>query len=66
MTTVSFVEGGMAFSPDEYAILDVLNTNVIEGTITVSQAVPRLLFMRAFSHYFEGKPSGLNPMNIIR
>lgn len=27
---------------------------------------PRLVFMRAFAQYFDGKPSGLNPPSIIR
>lgn len=30
------------------------------------QAAPRVLFMRAFAHLFEGKPSGLNTLNILR
>jgi hypothetical protein len=30
------------------------------------QGAPRLLFMRAFAHLFEGKPSGLNTVNILR
>ncbi|KAK9828903.1 hypothetical protein WJX72_002692 [[Myrmecia] bisecta] len=66
LTTISFTEDGMAFTPDEFAVLDVLNTNAIEGTVAVAQGAPRLLFMRSFSHYFDGKPSGLNPINIIR
>lgn len=56
----------MFFSPDKYAVQDVLNNNSIEGSIALIQAVPRLLFMRGFSHFFEGKPSGLNPVNIIK
>lgn len=32
----------------------------------VPQGAPRLLFMRAFAHLFEGKPSGLNTLNILR
>jgi len=56
----------MAFTPDRNAVLDVLNSNSIEGSITLTQAAPRLLFMRGFSHFFEGKPSGLNPVNIIK
>lgn len=30
------------------------------------QAAPRVLFMRAFAHLFDGKPSGLNTLNILR
>lgn len=66
LTTVSFAEEGMAFSPDKYSVQDVLNNNSIEGSISLIQAVPRLLFMRGFSHFFDGKPSGLNPVNIIK
>lgn len=56
----------MAFTPDRNAVLDVLNNNSIEGSITLTQAAPRLLFMRGFSHFFEGKPSGLNPVSIVK
>jgi hypothetical protein len=30
------------------------------------QAALRVLFMRAFAHLFEAKPSGLNTLNILR
>ena len=66
LTTMAFSEDGMAFTPDKHAVLDVLNSNTIEGCVSVAQAAPRLLFMRSFSHFFEGKPSGLNPVAIIR
>lgn len=66
LTTLSFAEEGMAFTPDRNAVLDVLNNNSIEGSITLTQAAPRLLFMRGFSHFFEGKPSGLNPVSIVK
>ena len=66
LTTVSFADEGMAFTPDRNAVLDVLNNNSIEGSITLTQAAPRLLFMRGFSHFFEGKPSGLNPVSIVK
>lgn len=33
---------------------------------TILQAAPRVMFMRAFAHLFEGKPSGLNTLNILR
>lgn len=66
LTTLSFAEEGMAFMPDRNAVLDVLNSNSVEGSITLTQAAPRLLFMRGFSHFFEGKPSGLNPVSIVK
>jgi hypothetical protein len=30
------------------------------------QAAPRVLFMRAFSHLFDARPSGLNPLTVLR
>lgn len=65
-SSVQFAEQGTVFLPDQYAVLDVLNSNTIEGTVGMMQAAPRLLFMRCFSHYLEGKPAGLSPAVIIR
>jgi hypothetical protein len=31
-----------------------------------TQAAPRVLFMRAFAYLFEARPSGLNPLAILR
>ncbi len=39
---------------------------MVEGIINLTQQAPRLIFMRAFTQYFEGKPSGLNPGSVIR
>lgn len=39
---------------------------MIEGIIGLAQQAPRLIFMRAFAQYFDGKPSGLNPSSVIR
>ena len=64
-TTIAFAPGAIMFSPDESAVLGELHS-VVEGVINVAQQAPRLLFMRAFAQYFEGKPSGLNPVSIIR
>eukprot|EP00879_Flechtneria_rotunda_P022627 GHRR01023894.1.p1 GENE.GHRR01023894.1~~GHRR01023894.1.p1 ORF type:complete len:968 (+),score=348.72 GHRR01023894.1:492-3395(+) len=63
---VSFEPKGVAFSPNEAAILNELNANALEGIISVAQGAPRLLFMRGYAHLFEGKPSGLNTLNILR
>lgn len=111
---VAFETRGMAFTPNETAILDEINANTLEGIVSVAQvrlithsahhaclllygccghtstyvtetkhvhgssfylggryglclqAAPRVLFMRAFAHLFEGKPSGLNTLNILR
>ena len=65
-TSVQFMDQGTGFVPDQSAVLDVLNANTLEGTVGVMQAAPRLLFMRCFSHYLEGKPAGLSPAVIIR
>lgn len=40
--------------------------NSIDSHYTPPLQAPRLLFMRVFSQYFEGKPAGLNPPSIIR
>eukprot|EP00899_Mesostigma_viride_P020786 jgi/Mesvir1/28709/Mv19680-RA.1 len=66
LTTVMLDDEGLVFTPTETDILQVFNNNLIEGMIGVVQAVPRLLYMRSFGHYFEGRVSGLNPVNIIR
>ncbi|KAK3267509.1 hypothetical protein CYMTET_23939 [Cymbomonas tetramitiformis] len=66
LTTVSFSDTAKVFTPTEQDVLNVLNQNVIEGTISTVQGVPRLLYMRSFSHYFDGKMNGLNPVQIIR
>ena len=66
LTTISFTDGGIDFSPDAPDVREVLSSNVIEGMIATVQAVPRLLYMRSFSHYFNGKFQGMNPVSIIR
>jgi hypothetical protein len=66
MTTLSFTNSGLAFTPDEYAVLDVINMNVLEGAVNLAGAAPRLLHLRAFAHHFESKPTGLNPVTVIR
>ena len=43
-----------------------MNTKVGLHSECLFAQAPRILFMRAFAQYFEGKPSGLNPVNIIR
>jgi dynein heavy chain, axonemal len=64
-TILAFHPEGMSFSPDEGAVLEDL-TSLVDGLVSVAHQAPRLLFMRAFSHYFDGKPVGINPLNIIR
>ena len=65
LTTLSFVPDGSKFAPDAQAVLDELN-GIIEGVVNIAQQAPRLLFMRAFNQYFDGKPGGLNAMSVIR
>ncbi|GLC47993.1 hypothetical protein PLESTB_000047400 [Pleodorina starrii] len=65
MTTIGFIPEGITFTPDDTAVMEELN-NVIEGIIGLAQQAPRLIFMRAFAQYFDGKPSGLNPSSVIR
>lgn len=38
----------------------------LQRLVPAPQAAPRVLFMRAFAHLFEAKPSGLNTLNILR
>ncbi|KXZ55711.1 DHC8 protein [Gonium pectorale] len=64
-TTIGFIPEGITFTPDDSAMLEELN-NTIEGIIGLAQQAPRLIFMRAFAQYFDGKPSGLNPGSVIR
>lgn len=64
-TTVGFLDTGNSFVPDRDAICDVLNNNVIEGAVAIAQSCPRLMFMRAFSSYYDSKPSSLNAVPII-
>lgn len=42
------------------------HNNNIAHVVACLQAAPRVLFMRAFTHLYEGKPSGLNTLNILR
>eukprot|EP00242_Pyramimonas_sp_CCMP2087_P005349 CAMPEP_0198205188 /NCGR_PEP_ID=MMETSP1445-20131203/8681_1 /TAXON_ID=36898 /ORGANISM="Pyramimonas sp., Strain CCMP2087" /LENGTH=1441 /DNA_ID=CAMNT_0043877371 /DNA_START=94 /DNA_END=4415 /DNA_ORIENTATION=+ len=66
LTTIAFNDQNMTFAPNEGDVLNVLNSNVIEGMIATMQQVPRLLLMRSFTHYFDGRMNGLNPVHIIR
>ena len=65
-TTISFTEDAIKFAPDAGEVREVLSSNAIEGMIATLQAVPRLLFMRSFSHFLSGKSQGMNPVSIIR
>jgi len=65
LTTISFAANGIQFTPDCESVLEELNV-ALEGIISVAQQAPRIVFMRAFAPYFDGKPSGLNPPSIIR
>ncbi|KAG2451278.1 hypothetical protein HYH02_003884 [Chlamydomonas schloesseri] len=64
-TIIGFVPESITFTPDDSAVLEEVN-NMMEGIIGLAQQAPRLIFMRAFTQYFEGKPSGLNPASVIR
>lgn len=66
LATISFSDTSIVFSPTESEVLHVLNSNVIEGMIQLVQAMPRLLYIRTLSNYFEGKMTGLNPVQIVR
>ncbi|CAG9462898.1 unnamed protein product [Pedinophyceae sp. YPF-701] len=57
-------ESSMEFFPPERAVSGVIDS-VVEGIITLAQAAPRVLFMRSFGQFFDGKLQGLNPVHII-
>jgi hypothetical protein len=65
LTTISLQPGIIKFTPDAPVVLNEIGV-VLDGVVNIAQQAPRLLFMRAFAQYFEGKPSGLNPLSIIR
>ncbi|KAG1661620.1 hypothetical protein FOA52_002850, partial [Chlamydomonas sp. UWO 241] len=65
LTTISFLPDGISFMPDAESVQEELN-GTVESIISIAQQSPRLVFMRTFAQYFEGKPSGLNPPAIIR
>lgn len=65
LTTISFLPDGISFTPNSLSVLEELN-GTVESIISIAQQAPRLLFMRSFAQYFDGKPSGLNPPAIIR
>jgi len=59
-------DGSISFLPNESSIMDEIINHTVEGVITLANGAPRLLFMRLFSQYFDGRPSGLNVNNIVR
>jgi dynein heavy chain len=70
VTTLAFTDEGLSFTPPREDVLSVMNNTVIEGMISLVQAVPRLLYMRVFAGFFDGvggnKNAGLNPVSIVR
>lgn len=66
LTTISWSPETILFSPNEGQIMEEIINNTVEGVISLASAAPRLLFMRLFSQYFDGRPSGLNVNNIVR
>ena len=56
----------MAFAPDHHGVLEVINTNVLEGCLALASAAPRLITMRTFAQHFSGKPAGLHIATIVR
>ena len=71
VTTLAFTDTSLSFTPPREDVLSVINNTVIEGMMSLVQAVPRLLYMRVFAGFFDGtvggnKNAGLNPVNIVR
>ena len=66
LTTISFGEDEIHFSPNQADVLSVLNANVVEGMLWCVTQTPRLLHIRNLAHYFDGKLTGLHPTSIIK
>ena len=70
ITTVSFAPSeageGMRFDPDAFGIVDVLHNNAVAGAASLAGACPRLLAMRRFAPFYEGRPSTLSAAVLIR
>ncbi|KAL3689708.1 hypothetical protein R1sor_016017 [Riccia sorocarpa] len=65
LTTVSFGESAITFTPDEADILEAVN-NAMDGVVQVVQSAPRILHMRVFLPFLEAKYLGTNPHSIIK
>ena len=63
--TVGFAKEGMSFTPPESHVLRVIDVSV-EGIISCVNGIPRLLFMRSFSSFFEDRLTGPNPVQIVQ
>ena len=64
--TIGFADEGMSFMPPERDVQKVIETSVMEGIISCINGIPRLLFMRSFSSFFEDRLTGPNPVQIIQ
>lgn len=66
-TTVAFTEGsGTEFAPDHHGVLEVINTNVLDGCLALASSAPRMLHIRSFGQHFGARPVGLNIASIVR
>ncbi|UPR05068.1 heavy chain of dynein [Chloropicon primus] len=63
--TVGFASEGMSFNPPESHVLKNIDV-IIEGIISCVNGIPRLLFMRSFSSFFEDRLTGPNPVQIVQ
>ena len=63
--TVGFAKDGMSFTPAQSHVLKVIDVS-IEGIISCVNGIPRLLFMRSFSSFFEDRLTGPNPVQIVQ
>ena len=66
LTTITFGDEKILFSPNQSEVLSVLNSNVVEGMLWCVTQTPRLLHIRNLAHYFDGKLTGLHPVSIIK
>ena len=63
--TVGFASDGMSFTPPESHVLKNIDI-IVEGIISCVNGIPRLLFMRSFSSFFEDRLTGPNPVQIVQ
>lgn len=62
---LGFNQAGLICTPEQDAVLSEVNA-MAEGVVSTVAAAPRLLLSRAFAYLFPSRPTGLNPVHILR
>ena len=66
ITSASFVEEGVSFSPTDDEVLHEFNTKIVEHTIQMAKKLPRILEDKNFTMLFDQPmPRGPDPASII-